>query len=435
MNRHTAWILVCAWVGLTLAPSAEADFVLSIEEVTVDPGGTVAVSVTLDNDDPIEAFQFGIVHNPAQLSAISIDPGPALSAMNGGDGADFLYTEIDPLGEPGSVAGALFSLSLPIETLPPGVGHELIEITYAGAVGIATATASPLDFTEELGEPDIEVVVAMGPVAVTPTQVSGEVVFNPTPIVDLACTPSGSCSLDYDLTWTNPTSYGSIRIFIDGVFDGSIIGIATSTSISFATEGVHEICLVGSFGTLDSPPACCTFTADPLPDAVADLSCIVDGDTCLGTITWTNTEPYTSIEIHHDGVLFETLAGTATSTTLLADETAITLCVIPINACGVGTSTCCNVACGVSFVRGDCNLDQGFDIADAISGLSILFGGAAPLQCDDACDANDDGGFDIADMIYILNALFAGGPNPEEPYPACGPDVTPDPLECTFGCP
>lgn len=84
------------------------------------------------------------------------------------------------------------------------------------------------------------------------------------------------------------------------------------------------------------------------------------------------------------------------------------------------------------FTRGDCNVDGGIDIADAILGLGILFSGSGPAACADSCDVNDDGGNDISDPIYLLGNLFSGGPTPPEPSD-CGPDPTTDGLDCITG--
>jgi len=82
------------------------------------------------------------------------------------------------------------------------------------------------------------------------------------------------------------------------------------------------------------------------------------------------------------------------------------------------------------FRRGDANDDGSFNIADAVSALSGLFGPDA-VECDDSADANDDGAFDIADAVSMLTALFiAGAPSPPAPHPGCGTDPTPDGLDC-----
>lgn len=84
------------------------------------------------------------------------------------------------------------------------------------------------------------------------------------------------------------------------------------------------------------------------------------------------------------------------------------------------------------FNRGDCNTDNLLNIADAILGLGILFSGAGPANCDDACDINDDGSVDIGDPITLLANLFSSGPNPPPPS-NCGDDPTPDSLDCQTG--
>ena len=87
----------------------------------------------------------------------------------------------------------------------------------------------------------------------------------------------------------------------------------------------------------------------------------------------------------------------------------------------------------ISFVRGDCNDDATFNLADAIFALSVSFPGAgAPPtpNCDKACDANDDGLRDIADAITMLGSLFGGEPPLPAPNPTCGVDPTPDTLTC-----
>lgn len=85
---------------------------------------------------------------------------------------------------------------------------------------------------------------------------------------------------------------------------------------------------------------------------------------------------------------------------------------------------------GTLFLRGDCNGDGAYNIADAVSGLGVLFSGSGPEACTDACDSNDDGQFNIADMVSILGDLFSGDPLPPPPHPACGLDPTADGIDC-----
>ena len=85
-----------------------------------------------------------------------------------------------------------------------------------------------------------------------------------------------------------------------------------------------------------------------------------------------------------------------------------------------------------SFTRGDTNLDDKVNFADAIFVISFHFFGGREADCMKSADANDDGKVDIADAIYILSYQFSAGPNPKPPFPECGIDTTPegDDLSC-----
>ncbi|MEM7167897.1 MAG: hypothetical protein AAF581_20765 [Planctomycetota bacterium] len=84
----------------------------------------------------------------------------------------------------------------------------------------------------------------------------------------------------------------------------------------------------------------------------------------------------------------------------------------------------------IKFVRGNANGGPTVDVSDVIFVMTYLFlSGAAP-DCYDAADANDDGIVDIADPILLLGHLFSDGRPPPAPGAVCGPDPTPDALDC-----
>lgn len=92
-------------------------------------------------------------------------------------------------------------------------------------------------------------------------------------------------------------------------------------------------------------------------------------------------------------------------------------------------------------IRGDCNRDGAYNIADPVRLLGFAFPSVVPppaLPCDDACDCNDDGTLNIADAVCMLSGLF-GSPAvpPVGPHPDCGEDMTVDTLGCvtTAACP
>jgi hypothetical protein len=82
------------------------------------------------------------------------------------------------------------------------------------------------------------------------------------------------------------------------------------------------------------------------------------------------------------------------------------------------------------FRRGDCNDDGGVDISDAISMFGILFLGAYPPVCENACDTNDDELRDISDPVFLLNSLFRS----REPLPAPGLECATEPEPGSLTC-
>lgn len=95
---------------------------------------------------------------------------------------------------------------------------------------------------------------------------------------------------------------------------------------------------------------------------------------------------------------------------------------------------------GPQFVRGECNNDGVFDIADVLFLLNYLLsqpGGPAALACTDACDANNDGSLNSADAIACLSALFGASPIPLPGSGGCEEDSGTDLFTCDLfdGCP
>ena len=81
------------------------------------------------------------------------------------------------------------------------------------------------------------------------------------------------------------------------------------------------------------------------------------------------------------------------------------------------------------FVRGDANGDSRLNVADAVAILFCLFGGK-PLACEDHGDLDDSGAVEVADAVYLVAYLFERGPEPAEPFPEPGYDLTADASDC-----
>ena len=87
------------------------------------------------------------------------------------------------------------------------------------------------------------------------------------------------------------------------------------------------------------------------------------------------------------------------------------------------------------FIRGNSNLDDAYDISDALHVLLALFEHSDGFPCADASDANDDGVLDISDAVFTLGCLFLGTGCPAPPHEACGLDPSPDDLGCVAPSP
>ncbi|MGE4620270.1 MAG: hypothetical protein AAEJ04_10735 [Planctomycetota bacterium] len=155
-------------------------------------------------------------------------------------------------------------------------------------------------------------------------------------------------------------------------------------------------------------------------------------------------EPVRSLSYWDEEDLFIWVQGDAANTAYLVDEDGQEELLgqfdHPVNGVALIPVV---VTCptGDNFIRGDCNLDLGVNVADAVFMLSSLFvPGATPLACRDAGDVNDDGGVNVADAVFLLSSLFVPGSTPV-PEPniqgGCGPDPTDtDSLQCDqTGCP
>lgn len=85
------------------------------------------------------------------------------------------------------------------------------------------------------------------------------------------------------------------------------------------------------------------------------------------------------------------------------------------------------------FLRGDADQDgRVAPVRDALFIVSAIFSAGPFVPCPDAQDVNDDGLVDIVDLIELLNFGYMAGaiPIPAPGTIVCGPDPTPDDLDC-----
>lgn len=249
---------------------------------------------------------------------------------------------------------------------------------------------------------------------------------------DLAFLPSGEIRAITNVLANNEVNFCDLNLLTGGPTD----------LCQFPQGDCGESIAIDEAGQLFRASGGCAFGSRlQIPDPTGSVVCDLDTtnidpvliDQPVRTVTWWEQEQgfvWVMGDIDRS-IYFVDLAGNAT---LLgnADHDINGLAIITING------PCPPV--GDLFIRGDCNLDLGVNVADAVFLLSSLFvPGANPLGCRDAGDVNDDGGVNVADAVFLLSSLFVPGSVPI-PFPniadGCGQDLTDDGQDCqTSGCP
>ena len=189
----------------------------------------------------------------------------------------------------------------------PG-GWDSVELSVDGAAPQILAGSSTGTTISGLasGSHTVEVVAVVGVDSTPPVACTFGV--DPSAPSELACQSQG---FDVALSWTNTETYESIEVIRGGQVVATLAANATSHVDPAPGGGVHQYFVQGFVGGFNSSPASCGVIIDPLP--VTALSCARVVDTV--NLAWTNSELYDSISLLRAGVLIQTLAGTATSTT------------------------------------------------------------------------------------------------------------------------
>jgi len=447
MHLRTA-LALAPLSALVLLASSEVlgqDHTLTAGNLAAIPGQSVAVPVLLDNDEPVRGFSLGLAHSGGPLTLTSIVPGAALLVANGGSGPSFFIEEIAPVNGPGGTCGAVLSFSPPLEDIPIGTGHELVQYVYAAPAAAAPGAVSSLDFTDTLGNPPIDTIVSVAGVTRIPTQVSGSVSIVTAPVTGLSCSLTDPCACTFSLSWTNQGVYDSILVLRDGVLVQTLGGGATAATVNRISTTIggpssNTIEVIARRNSVDSDAESCLAVCPDVPDPVAPtgLTCTVDPFTGVATLVWSNAQPYDAISVSVDGAPAASLSGGASTAQIsLLAPGIYSICLDGGDLCNVPfASACCTAVYEQLFVRGDANADGSFNISDPIFALNYLFA-AGSIPCEKSLDLNDAGQTDLADVILMLQGIFGSGGLPPAPFPGCGVDPTPDTLSCDSfpGCP
>lgn len=393
---------------------------------TMGPSGPGPTTVRLVNEtaDGIDAWSFGLCHDPSVAEVTSAEESTELIDLLGGP-PDFACIELDP---DGIRVYAIVSF-LMTAALPPG-DVEVATIEYAP---VSSSAVAAVTFCETLGSPTIEHLVVIGQFGVAAGTLDGHVPIGGVGPVFRYRVPDAHGSFD------PTTGVGSLVVSPVIVEESDQVVPATGFSMGLA----HDPALLTA--TFVQPAGPLLDLAGGLGPDFFGVTIYPDGITVdvlyrTGNVETIDHESegsvifidYVTVPAAFAGVqgivpvpiTFLDTIGTPGMPNLMTTGSSVDP-VLPVLEHGVVTLN----ALG-TFVRGECNGDGLFDLGDPVRLLDTLFSGAAIPVCLSACDANDDSGIDIADVVYQLSGLFINGPLPPAPFPSCGPDPTADTLPC-----
>jgi hypothetical protein len=235
------------------------------------------------------------------------------------------------------------------------------------------------------------------------------------------CDVSGS---DITLSWNNGAAdYSAIEIRRNGVIREIVEGSLTSYVDPALPLGVYSYELRPLYGLI-SAETTASCQVDMSLQGPENLSCELT-DVLAVSMSWTNADSYTTIQVLRDGELIAILPGTATTfNTVVPDAGSFLFEVRGTTSTSGSTVASCTVDTTITeilFKRGDSNADGSMNIADAIFSLNYSFRAGTPPPCLAAADTNGDDRVDISDAIWGVTFLFLGGEPPPAPFPFCGP--------------
>ncbi len=163
---------------------------------------------------------------------------------------------------------------------------------------------------------------------------------------NLVCNLTDPCTCEISLSWTNPSSYDAIQIFLNGMLSSELPGNTTMATVNITSDISAEICIKGVQNQIASLPTCCSATCPSvMATEPAMVDCGMPDQNCLTTVSWQNTSSYSEIRVKINGVLAETLPGNATSVEVVLPLPGTNqVCVEATTICGDPTPTACCMA-------------------------------------------------------------------------------------------
>jgi len=395
--------------------------------ITEAPGGT-----GFPNDT--QGFSMGLAHDPAVLSATALAVTGPVSALDGGSGPAFVSLD---LWSNGVTIGTVFDF-FSVELLAFPTETPVVEVSYstvaANLIGSTNTTITSLTWSDSIGTPPVENVMVVDSANLQPTYENAVITLEPQPLLFTFVVPSETVPYP---ELTGVTNFSISAAIEEDALNSPFPNATQGFSMGIAHDPLYlqgiSVTPAAALAALDGGGGPAFFDADVYAGGVT--SGVVYDFFGVETISFTALTDV--LDIEYETVPANLIGATVPTTTALSWSNAIgsppVQNVIVIASASFsptfadGTLTLEPVIGG--FRRMDCNIDGSSDIGDAIAALSILFTGGTML-CQDACDVNDDGEFNIADAIAALSILFSGAAPPPPPIGDCGPDPTPDALEC-----
>ena len=363
---------------------AQVHTVTASNEVAL-PGASATVKVTLDNEEAARGFSIGLAHTGTILTLTAISSGAEVADSNGGAGPDFEFIDLTAAGGPGGTYAVILSFASPLDEIAIGSGNEIALYSYTCSAAATPGSSEVLDFSDGLGAPAVITVISVvsGTTSIsrTPTKVSGSVSIGTPAPSNLSCSitdPCGGGGLGVGtLNWNNGGIYDSVEVLTGGVVIQTLAGTATTTTTTSGSAGTvgYSVRGVANLSTSGESNNCnLTYQVTPPPAAPSGVTCVVDQVTGNTSVTWTNPDPVSSVEVILDGVVVGTLGAGATSTTVtIGGPGSYNICVRGSNACGdFSADGCCTAVRDNFFIRNDMNQDGSENIGDAVGGRFVV---------------------------------------------------------------
>ncbi len=143
-----------------LLASGTGDYIIEASSGEVVLGSTDVTQITLDHPEEVEAFSFGLVYDSNDIDPLGAEAGAAVMDVTGPTGPDFFNVDLIPSGVPvsgnGLTVACVLALNVPpFVRIPPGTQQEITVISFDCLPSANPGTEITIDFSDQLGNPQI----------------------------------------------------------------------------------------------------------------------------------------------------------------------------------------------------------------------------------------------------------------------------------------